>query len=1172
ASVSSDPDVSKAVKYYIELGTFCQPPADWDLGDTTLLRTCSLDLLEKYMARIKFRSSTSEVRTTLRELSEKLRSWTEPFINLMVKSRMNKLQKPTAAVKDLLVAWTAYLRYERWIITGSDSGGRSSLQPAVVIMPCIVGLARSSATMSSADKVKVEEICVLYLGILLQEHRLLESPTQTEKQIGNILSAFILFGSLTTSQGNEESMIKSMSRTLADGVLRWPTNSYEIAIDLVCEHLRSGTHRKGEAPDCGPNLITILRLSEILLLNNPKGLSETARPLLLECLSSLAREPLVRPPTKTQCCNASLYVAYETVKFLGIVTTEKASFIRDTEMGYILSLILTILSPSQDINLQLQTDPPPPIPSASALYGNITHLLTSLIRNVRSTMATHLADLTRILCVLLDSLKCYHSGTLVSINPNTTDTTPTHRSSTLGTQVQLRVQASVPWWVSVPEGNSHNTGVSDWRVLGEADARGLNRVLNALTVKTLPRFASGRKAGKQERSKALALEFNRHAYFVILAYVNAIIDHRNTGSAGNGVTTISKAMRQAIEEGMFDLCAMVTDQGRDWILNMLVDSMVSPPAQLAQESVKASLTSLWANLDSARNLDNDTPDQCDATITALQSLKKQIDLEIIRQSHLRNATLPIHRLPGELFIQILRLSVNFFDQDGWKIKLPDLQRLAQVCTYWCNTILGSPSFWPLLKDDHGERVHNIVLKRNPTAPLILWTEVTSSDRRDTFLEMAVTHSHRWQIVIINGPYTDSLFPHLQKMPPSMKELFIILSSGTKTQCFDLPEGEPLRHLDLARVSLPWDSPRLTCLHTIFLEFLDANLPSLSQLVTILSSSPSLWRLVLREWTGDAPPDLTEDLYKYKHTIIKLPRLSSLVLQSLPSSLSTFLLTHIDSSDCRSIISNAVNPTQFTSSSSAFSSLVSPVLDRSTSLTLNYDDNDGMLRVESSPHAERCNHFIYWVNDTPGIDITFSMSSGNPGRLEWKSPFEPLGSTSTPISLTLQNHRNRKDDSTDNTRKGDDTIQQIPLEVLGALPHAVSLKMTSGFKMGPILRYLGSPLSDMDGTLHWPCPELTTVILASVFDSDYDGMVEDVVAFVKQRYPPTPAETQDKETDVADPASTKETETSDVTQGRASEKEAIGTFPEDRAAGDDLHDHDTPSHPAAKLTSFSIPEQ
>ncbi|KAG8892793.1 hypothetical protein FRB99_002437, partial [Tulasnella sp. 403] len=289
-------------------------------------------------------------------------------------------------------------------------------------------------------------------------------------------------------------------------------------------------------------------------------------------------------------------------------------------------------------------------------------------------------------------------------------------------------------------------------------------------------------------------------------------------------------------------------------------------------------------------------------INSPQGIRKQVD-EIVRQTGLHNTTLPINRLPAELFIYTLHLSVYFLDQEECPFNISRLHQLAQVCTYWCDTILHTPSLWYLLGTNQDERIHDIILKRNPGSPLMVWAYTDSIESRDTLFEKAVDHAHRWQTIMVNGPYSDSLWTYLEKMPPSMRDLYIELPMGSETCHFELPEGKPLRHLDLTAVSVSWDSPRLTCLQTLLLEQLQTNPPSLSQLIMILSSSPALRRLILREWQDNPMQDLAKDYRKCDHIQIQLPSLTTLELRGVSRLLSTFLLTHIESEKCLSVASD-----------------------------------------------------------------------------------------------------------------------------------------------------------------------------------------------------------------------------------------------------------------------------
>ncbi|KAG8913948.1 hypothetical protein FRC01_004296, partial [Tulasnella sp. 417] len=79
-----------------------------------------------------------------------------------------------------------------------------------------------------------------------------------------------------------------------------------------------------------------------------------------------------------------------------------------------------------------------------------------------------------------------------------------------------------------------------------------------------------------------------------------------------------------------------------------------------------------------------------------------------------NAALPIHTLPAEVFLQVIRLyMLDLFDpEDHAKGYNKCLINLSGVCSYWYNLIRDSPPLWTRLDLSDPPEVVEIVLQRS----------------------------------------------------------------------------------------------------------------------------------------------------------------------------------------------------------------------------------------------------------------------------------------------------------------------------------------------------------------------------------------------------------------------------------------------------------------------------
>ncbi|KAF8316172.1 hypothetical protein DL93DRAFT_2125377 [Clavulina sp. PMI_390] len=129
--------------------------------------------------------------------------------------------------------------------------------------------------------------------------------------------------------------------------------------------------------------------------------------------------------------------------------------------------------------------------------------------------------------------------------------------------------------------------------LGAGSAKLLARLLTNLQAKTIVRSGpsasvqsqgQGRGQGGADpgavRAQSLAQPFSKHAPHVATAYIRALIDP---------LSTMSQAIRQELEPGLFALCEIMGEYGRDAIMTAMLD-----------DSGKAMMRLLWVQYDKQR--------------------------------------------------------------------------------------------------------------------------------------------------------------------------------------------------------------------------------------------------------------------------------------------------------------------------------------------------------------------------------------------------------------------------------------------------------------------------------------------------------------------------------------------------------------------------------------------
>lgn len=333
---------------------------------------------------------------------------------------------------------------------------------------------------------------------------------------------------------------------------------------------------------------------------------------------------------------------------------------------------------------------------------------------------------------------------------------------------------------------------------------------------------------------------------------------------------------------------------------------------------------------------------------------------------LRNHSPILHRIPPELFIYILLLTVNFHeDSDD---VFTTLRTLCLVCRYWRSTILGCSLFWPKICSVSKVEFRDIILRRNPYGALqILCKEGSLNELAlDAFLALSARHSYRWQALTFQGPLSDKLIKHLESPAPSLLDLFMDQrSSGLGQKQLKLSEGCHLRHVDLDGVTLPWDLPRLTGLRSLQVRNIKDDFPSVERLAAMLSGSPELWWLLLADFETTAPEPQPQpagnDPTPAGTTIqppsvvtlspIVLPNLATLVFQGLPDSVSSPLLSAIVGPKLEKLVATDISTKPMTQPDSNFQSLLGTVTSSLKRIEITYNERNSEFGISSERIVE-----------------------------------------------------------------------------------------------------------------------------------------------------------------------------------------------------------------------------
>lgn len=139
-----------------------------------------------------------------------------------------------------------------------------------------------------------------------------------------------------------------------------------------------------------------------------------------------------------------------------------------------------------------------------------------------------------------------------------------------------------------------------------------------------------------------------------------------------------------------------------------------------------------------------------ATEISLAAFDKAIRTRIAYRTRLRNRLAPIHRLPNELFILIIKDVLGLEDGRRGKDYLPLMMYgLRAVTSSWRYTINHTPELWTHIHASDGPSFLGKAVARSDDSPLHLvhdspWPDVMWRMETSGFATRIQKHAHRWK--------------------------------------------------------------------------------------------------------------------------------------------------------------------------------------------------------------------------------------------------------------------------------------------------------------------------------------------------------------------------------------------------------------------------------------------
>ncbi|KAG8891483.1 hypothetical protein FRC01_014672 [Tulasnella sp. 417] len=457
--------------------------------------------------------------------------------------------------------------------------------------------------------------------------------------------------------------------------------------------------------------------------------------------------------------------------------------------------------------------------------------------------------------------------------------------------------------------------------------------------------------------------------------------------------------------------------------------------------------------------------------------------------------LPIHRLPTELFTSILLIDLGdvLVRQHARKQRL---WQFALVASKWWKTVSQSPMFWTdivfTLDDPH------LYLRKSQNALLNIAC-VGFHREAEGFMEVVATAAHRWKSIALLSTAGQDLAWQLRNQMPELTDMRISARvrtefPGVHTALLQLQDMPKLKHLCLDHVDLQWENVKLGHLHSLQLANIEATAPSLDQLLAILRSSPDLEQLALSNirFTTDRGPPL--------QTRIRLPRLKSLQLTTLPREILELLVATIESPHLTAVKLVGCPDSYFVgnTNSAAEAPLMKylpSILGRLDEIHITSNLKRRLIEVTSSPRFGGSWEWVSWAVSPRTIGLHIAVPMENARR-------------SLERVITLLSEAGLREAARGRVRfrlQGDlnslgalpaDSEGAFDAELLAKLPTITHISAVNSTDARGILRHLGQCRQHPDGTWGYLCPRLEVLDIGG---TDEKVEREDIDTFLSGRY-------------------------------------------------------------------------
>ncbi|KAG8900149.1 hypothetical protein FRB99_006209 [Tulasnella sp. 403] len=535
---------------------------------------------------------------------------------------------------------------------------------------------------------------------------------------------------------------------------------------------------------------------------------------------------------------------------------------------------------------------------------------------------------------------------------------------------------------------------------------------------------------------------------------------------------------------------------------------MKPPSEAAlQQAAETLLGSLYKENGICPSVPSEDSmvelDECILRIqTVVDAFANAMSRRSLKLKRFRNNCVRIHNLPGEIFIHILSLFLDFSATN----LVDELRNLASVSRYWFDTIISSPTLWAHISNEYSTSILELFLRKSGSAPLnVHYRERYSNtwafwERMEPHLPRLSTLEYKAEHGIPPSPTeeakdsSDSPAQIEKDEPPTSVQLVCYREGDAKV--VSIPQHSALRRVSFEGGRLVWGSCHLSRLRNLQLYNMNqhSGTPSFSCILSMIASSPELEVLILCDLESNST-DVSNgwaDVRSAENDCLTLPGPKLFGFTRIPRQLSTFLLSHLSPSRYRHICADDVPLSFANTTDQSIRTAMASLLRIGRPIHVRVwtgASEDPRVELENFqprlyPYLVYHEHWGYSTEANDGIGLTFKT----PNVMELLDNVTSLigdATTTVPVTISFDNPE----------RSTPASLNTVPTSIFHHLPNLTSLRFKSqDIDVAAALRYLAAPQSDQENQTHWLCPLLTELTV-----SKWEMDLEETADFVKSRW-------------------------------------------------------------------------